>query len=538
MRPLAVDVLILGAGLAGLRAALSNLTAAPGLSVLVVSLRDAPTGSSFANQNDALGIHACASDAERQDYVREALTLNRGAVLDRKLLAVQAEEGWDRLMDMVDLGLDFTRDASGRLLAHSSCFSPGSRRAYVFSGLSQAYQAFRRRLNALGGRFLSGYLPVALLPGGALLLPDDHISRRNGGPAGGLNSGCASRRDARPAVGHAAGPPIAVGAKATIVALGGPGRLFGHSMAGPGVPGYSHGLLAQAGVRLANTRFLQWMWGTVPGHAFWQPASLAEGGYRVRTLAGDIPFEDVLAGLDDPSLPGGLPGATGAEGAPGLSGPTGPVGTTGLAGPADQADTIPLAELAASRIGHCPFGYGLPDAALDLALARHLDADGIVRLLTPEGVPLAVAPMAHATNGGAVINVWGETNVPGLLACGECATGMHGSNRLGGGMILASQVFGHRAGLRAAQLADGGTEPDDVYAIAGEILEGLQIDTEERRMGLSALGLGLSRFAALGGRPGHAAYMEHLRQQMPRDWLLAACRDTALEILSGLPYPG
>ncbi len=475
MRPLAVDVLILGAGLAGLRAALSCLSATPSLSVLVASLHDAPSGSSFANQNNALGIHACATSAEREAYFHEAVRLNRGAQLNEQLLSIQAEESWDRLLDLEALGLAFVRDASGRLLAHSSCFSPDSRRAYVFTGLAMAYHAFRARLDTLGCRFLPGCLTAALLPGGALLLPERTHN----------------------------GPPVAVGAKATIVALGGPGRLFAHSMAGPGVPGYSHGLLAQAGVRLANTGFLQWMWGTSPDKTFWQPAVLAQGGYTVRSATGEIPFEELLEG----SALGGMSSAI-----------------------AKLAGQQRLSELAASRSGHCPFGYGLPDAALDLALAENMDATGVVHLRTPDGQPLDVAPMAHASNGGALIDEWGQTNVPGLLACGECATGMHGANRLGGGIILASQVFGHRAGLRAAQLADSGQEPGEVYDVAGELLEGLHTDVEERRQGLHDLGLGLSRFAALGGRPGHVRFKKHLETLRSQDWLLTASQDTALEI--------
>lgn len=45
------------------------------------------------------------------------------------------------------------------------------------------------------------------------------------------------------------------------------------------------------------------------------------------------------------------------------------------------------------------------------------------------------------------------TDVPGLWAVGECATGMHGANRLGGSMVAACLVFGARAGETAAREA-------------------------------------------------------------------------------------
>jgi L-aspartate oxidase len=79
--------------------------------------------------------------------------------------------------------------------------------------------------------------------------------------------------------------------------------------------------------------------------------------------------------------------------------------------------------------------------------------DGTVRLTTALGQEFRLECCAHAGNGGAVVDRHGQTSVAGLFACGECATGMHGANRLGGGMVLASQVFGARAGAGAARWA-------------------------------------------------------------------------------------
>ena len=58
--------------------------------------------------------------------------------------------------------------------------------------------------------------------------------------------------------------------------------------------------------------------------------------------------------------------------------------------------------------------------------------------------------MAHSGNGGARIDNYAQTSIPGLYAVGECASGMHGANRMGGGMVLATQVFGYAAGKNAA----------------------------------------------------------------------------------------
>jgi len=460
MLPASTDVLVLGAGLAGLRAALSCIQSAPALTVTVISLWPGPAGSSFANQNDALGIHTCLNDDEREAYVSEALSLNRAAWISPQLLTLQAEESEARMQDLLALGLPFAKDSTGALTPHSSCFSPGSRRAYIFTPLAKAHDCFTARLKSLGCRFAYHWLPAAILGNpvnGAFLVP------------------------------ATGGKPAVVSAKAIVVALGGPGRLFKHSMAGPGVPGYGQGLLARAGAEMKNLGYLQYMWGTVPGKNFWQPAAMAAGGYSLVHPDGRV------------------------------------------VRPQDQISGF--ADLCAQRSGHCPYGYGLDDSALDLFLAKGLDQEAAVKLHTPGDGEMLVAPMAHASNGGAMIDVNAETSVPGLLACGECATGMHGSNRIGGAMVLATQVFGHRAGERAAWIANNSS------AISVRHDGEVHTDEAEREEGLAWLAQGLSRYAVLGGRQRHEFFTAELRQRfvMARDWQLSLCLETGLGIASSLP---
>ena len=68
--------------------------------------------------------------------------------------------------------------------------------------------------------------------------------------------------------------------------------------------------------------------------------------------------------------------------------------------------------------------------------------------------PMEVGPTTHYAMGGIRVN--GETqatNVPGLFAAGECAAGLHGANRLGGNSLSDLIVFGKRAGEFAAKYA-------------------------------------------------------------------------------------
>ncbi|WP_303674030.1 fumarate reductase/succinate dehydrogenase flavoprotein subunit [Vampirovibrio chlorellavorus] len=90
--------------------------------------------------------------------------------------------------------------------------------------------------------------------------------------------------------------------------------------------------------------------------------------------------------------------------------------------------------------------------------------------------PMEVGPTMHYTMGGIRVNPETQmTAVPGLFAAGECAAGLHGANRLGGNSLSDLVVFGRLAGLGAVEFAksvEGTPKADEaqVKAAAQELL--------------------------------------------------------------------
>ena len=81
--------------------------------------------------------------------------------------------------------------------------------------------------------------------------------------------------------------------------------------------------------------------------------------------------------------------------------------------------------------------------------------------IDPVTEPIPVYPAQHYMMGGVGTNSQGETNVPGLYAAGEAAcVSIHGANRLGGNSLLETLVFGKQAGISAAAYAAKAPAPE------------------------------------------------------------------------------
>jgi succinate dehydrogenase flavoprotein subunit len=89
--------------------------------------------------------------------------------------------------------------------------------------------------------------------------------------------------------------------------------------------------------------------------------------------------------------------------------------------------------------------------------------------------PMEVAPTAHYSMGGIVVDVESHsTDVEGLFAAGEVTAGLHGANRLGGNSLTETLVFGRRAGAAAAELS----RSRDAQARSKSVIDGAVDDLE------------------------------------------------------------
>jgi succinate dehydrogenase / fumarate reductase flavoprotein subunit len=130
-------------------------------------------------------------------------------------------------------------------------------------------------------------------------------------------------------------------------------------------------------------------------------------------------------------------------------------------------DLLPRDEVARAINTEVKAGRGSPHGGVFLDICTRRPADYIRKRLPSmyhqfmelAGVditkePMEVGPTCHYVMGGVRVNAdTTEATVPGLFAAGEAAGGMHGSNRLGGNSLSDLLVFGRRAGLHAALYA-------------------------------------------------------------------------------------
>jgi succinate dehydrogenase / fumarate reductase flavoprotein subunit len=132
-------------------------------------------------------------------------------------------------------------------------------------------------------------------------------------------------------------------------------------------------------------------------------------------------------------------------------------------------ELLPRDEVARSINSEVKAGRGSPHGGVFLDIASRRPAEEILRRLPSmyhqfkeladvdiTAEPMEVGPTCHYVMGGVEVDPDTEAaKVPGLYAVGEVSGGMHGSNRLGGNSLSDLVVFGRRAGAAAAEYLDG-----------------------------------------------------------------------------------
>ncbi len=398
-RTLQCDLLVVGSGLAGLRAAYDASVA--GLRVILASKGRLCSGASFYPLTGALGSQLPKDNADKPFYLEELLDSGDG-IADRELCKILVDEIGAEIARLPELGIP-TRDASGR----PACFAKRERRLAIWSD----WDAIRTRVNQV----------FSLFPN-LTVIPFSEIQRlviREGCVAGALLVDSLSEF-------------VLVEASAVLLASGGYCGLYRHSLNTDDVCGMGHSIALDAGVGLINLEFMQF----IPG--------LTAPVYKL--LFGEISLwhcKDVVDDQGEQVLQKRLPPDVSFERCIRERSMHGPFTTR------DDSRYFDLAMMEQCRASRSPNSFTIhyqPSIATD---SNQL-VDHVRRMYQERGIDLStqsisIAPFAHCANGGIWIDGHGNTAIPGLFAAGEVAGGIHGADRHGGVATAACLVFGSRA---------------------------------------------------------------------------------------------
>ncbi len=237
----------------------------------------------------------------------------------------------------------------------------------------------------------------------------------------------------------AAGTPVVYRTRAAVLATGGAGRVYAHNTNAGIVTGEGMALAGAHGVALRDMEFVQWHPTALPGSGILITEGCRGEGGLLLNAEGRRYLQDYGLGPPEP-----WPRPRAME-----------------LGPRDRLSQAFWQEERAGRTVATPQGGAV---LLDL---RHLGAARLAERLPmisevarrflgidPVATPIPVRPAVHYTMGGIATGLDGETTLPGLFAAGECAsTGIHGANRLGSNSLAELLVFGRAAGEAAAAWA-------------------------------------------------------------------------------------
>jgi len=430
------DVIVLGAGLAGMRAGLEAARA--GADVAIISKVHPIRSHSSAAQG---GINAAI--AEDDTWESHAFDTVKGSdyLADQDAVEIMAREAPADIIEFEHMGVIFYRNEDGKL----------GRRAFGGASLARTYF-----VGDITGQALLVTLYDQILKAGVKVYEEWFATavHMEDGACRGLV-----------ALEMITGELHLLRAKAVIFASGGLGRLYEPSTNALICTGDGYSLAYRAGAPLMDMAMVQYHPTTLAGSGFLMTeAARGEGAYLLNSLGERFmkkyaPNKMELAARDVTSR------AEATEIAEGRG-----------------IDGNVLLDL--RHLGPDVILKKLPqihEMALD-----YLDIDMIKE-------PVPVRPGMHYQMGGIKTDVDGATRIPGIYAAGEVAcVSVHGGNRLGANSLLDTIVFGRRSGRKAAEYArtvarsSGGEDLlrrekqrlDDLLALpyTGETCAGLRLE--------------------------------------------------------------
>jgi succinate dehydrogenase / fumarate reductase flavoprotein subunit len=474
------DVVVIGAGGSGLRAAIEARQAGKRTAVISKSL--------FGKAHTVMAEGGCAAamgNVNPNDnwMVHFRDTMRGGKFLNNwRMAELHAKESPERVWELEAWGALFDRTKDGKISQRNFGGHEYPRLAHVGdrTGL-EMIRTLQQRVVALQQDDAREHGdPEAMIK----VFSETTITRLIKDLSGG--SGGASPQDSAGRIAGAFGYIRETGkfvlfeAPAVVLATGGIGKTFKVTSNSWEYTGDGHALALLAGAKLLNMEFVQFH----PTHMVW-PLSV-RGLLVTESVRGD----------------GGV--LRNSEGKRFMFGYVPDVFRAQYAETEEEADRwysdpdhnrrppelLPRDEVARANNAEVKAGRGSPHGGVFLDIASRLPAEEILRRLpsmyhqfkeladvdiTKE--PMEVGPAQHYVMGGVEVDPdTGESCVPGLFAAGEVSGGMHGSNRLGGNSLSDLLVFGRRAGVGAADYVDklGDERPvpgdGDVAAASAEAL--------------------------------------------------------------------
>ncbi len=437
------DVLIIGAGGAGLRAAMEAREA--GLSVAIICKSLFGKAHTVMAEGGAAAAMGNVNDSDNW-MVHFRDTMRGGKFLNHYRMAeLHAKESPDRIWELEMWGALFDRTAEGKISQRNFGGHEYPRLAHVGdrTGL-ELIRTMQQRIVALQQKDKRdhGDAQSHIRVFAELTITD--ILKEDGAVAGAYGYWRES------------GSEVLFEAPAVVIATGGVGKTFKITSNSWEGTGDGHALALKAGANLVDMEFLQFH----PTGMVWPPSVRGilvtesvrgEGGILTNTKGERFMFNYISAVFKE------MYSDNEAE--------------------ADRwyldqnnnrrpPELLPRDEVARAINSEVKAGRGTEHGGVFLDVSKRLPAEVIKKRLPSmwhqffelAGVditkePMEVGPTCHYVMGG--VEVLPETaaavGVPGLFAAGEVAGGMHGSNRLGGNSLSDLLVFGRRAGIGAAQ---------------------------------------------------------------------------------------